>query len=143
MTVLGVTIGEVSLPRYMLIQGRITHRSTRQCTRCDRGVRPARRSRKRCSVCPIPITISSAVMSLTDLIDVALISTRLQSPAVGMTAGRGNADLRHLHRSVINFFNLPQTLITALAVSVLPTIASARAAGNETGANRRSRPRCA
>ena len=30
----------------------------------------------------------------------------------------------------INFFNLPQTLITALAVSVLPTIASARAAGN-------------
>ena len=32
----------------------------------------------------------------------------------------------------INFFNLPQTLITALAVSVLPTIASARAAGNHT-----------
>ena len=41
-----------------------------------------------------------------------------------------------IYTGVINFFNLPQTLITALAVSVLPTIASARAAGNETGANR-------
>lgn len=69
-------------------------------------------------------------MSLTDLIDVALISTRLQSPAVGMTAREAMSTYGIYTGQAINFFNLPQTLITALAVSVLPTIASARAAGN-------------
>ena len=74
-------------------------------------------------------------MSITDLIDVALISSRLQSPAVHMAADEA-MQTYGIYTGVINFFNLPQTLITALAVSVLPTIASARAAGNETGANR-------
>ena len=71
-------------------------------------------------------------MSLTDLIDVALISARLQSPAVGMTAEQATTAYGIYTGNAVNFFNLPQTLITALAVSVLPTIASARAAQNFT-----------
>ena len=94
MTVLGVTIGEVAAAVYMLIQGAITHRSSSAVHALDDSVRPAGQLAKTLLSLSIPITISSAVMSLTDLIDVA------------------------------------QTLITALAVSVLPTIASARAAGN-------------
>ena len=71
-------------------------------------------------------------MSLTDLIDVALISARLQSPAVGMTAEEATTAYGIYTGNAVNFFNLPQTLITALAVSVLPTIASARASQNFT-----------
>ena len=86
MTVLGVTIGEVAAAVYMLIQGAITHRSSSAVHALDDSVRPAGQLAKTLLSLSIPITISSAVMSLTDLIDVALISTRLQSPAVGMTA---------------------------------------------------------
>ena len=85
MTVLGVTIGEVAAAVYMLIQGAITHRSSSAVHALDDSVRPAGQLAKTLLSLSIPITISSAVMSLTDLIDVALISTRLQSPAVGMT----------------------------------------------------------
>lgn len=130
MTVLGVTIGEVAAAVYMLIQGAITHRSSSAVHTLDDSVRPAGQLAKTLLSLSIPITISSAVMSLTDLIDVALISTRLQSPAVGMTAREAMSTYGIYTGQAINFFNLPQTLITALAVSVLPTIASARAAGN-------------
>lgn len=130
MTVLGVTIGEVAAAVYMLIQGAITHRSSSAVHALDDSVRPAGQLAKTLLSLSIPITISSAVMSLTDLIDVALISTRLQSPAVGMTAREAMSTYGIYTGQAINFFNLPQTLITALAVSVLPTIASASAAGN-------------
>lgn len=130
MTVLGVTIGEVAAAVYMLIQGAITHRSSSAVHALDDSARPAGQLAKTLLSLSIPITISSAVMSLTDLIDVALISTRLQSPAVGMTAREAMSTYGIYTGQAINFFNLPQTLITALAVSVLPTIASARAAGN-------------
>ena len=122
MTVLGVTIGEAAAAVYMLIQGAITHRSSSTIHALDDSARPAGQLAKTLLSLSIPITISSAVMSLTDLIDVALISTRLQSPAVGMTAREAMSTYGIYTGQAINFFNL--------AVSVLPTIASARAAGN-------------
>lgn len=52
MTVLGVTIGEVAAAVYMLIQGAITHRAARQCTRWTTACVRRASWRKRCSVCP-------------------------------------------------------------------------------------------
>ena len=134
LTVLGVTIGEVVAAAYMLVQAALSRGETR-VRALDPAVRPTLTLAKTLLSLSIPITISSSVMSITDLIDVALISSRLQSPAVHMAADEA-MQTYGVYTGVINFFNLPQTLITALAVSVLPTIASARAAGNETGANR-------
>ena len=119
---------------YMLVQAVLSRGETR-VRALDPAVRPTLTLAKTLLSLSIPITISSSVMSITDLIDVALISSRLQSPAVHMAADEA-MQTYGIYTGVINFFNLPQTLITALAVSVLPTIASARAAGNETGANR-------
>ncbi len=132
MTVLGVTIGEAAAAVYMLVQGAVTRHSSSTVHALNDSVRPAGQLAKTLLSLSIPITISSAVMSLTDLIDVALISSRLQSPAVGMTAREAMSTYGIYTGQAINFFNLPQTLITALAVSVLPTIASARAAQNHT-----------
>ena len=132
MTVLGVTLGEVVAAAYMLAQAAVTRRRAAPVRILNDAVRPAGELAKVLLSLSIPITISSAVMSLTDLIDVALISARLQSPAVGMTAKQAMATYGIYTGQAINFFNLPQTLITALAVSVLPTIASARAAQNFT-----------
>ena len=130
LTVLGVTIGEGVAAAYMLVQAALSRGETR-VRALDPAVRPTLTLAKTLLSLSIPITISSSVMSITDLIDVALISSRLQSPAVHMAADEA-MQTYGIYTGVINFFNLPQTLITALAVSVLPTIASARAAGNET-----------
>lgn len=132
MTVLGVTLGEVGAAAYMLVQAAIVRRRSEPVHLLSDAVRPTRQLAKTLLSLSIPITISSAVMSLTDLIDVALIAARLQSPAVGMTAAQATTVYGIYTGQAINFFNLPQTLITALAVSVLPTIASARAAQNFT-----------
>ena len=132
MTVFGVTLGEVAAAVYMLIQGAVTRRRAHPVHALNDTVRPVGRLAKTLLSLSIPITISSAVMSVTDLIDVALISARLQSPAVGMAAEDAITTYGIYTGQAINFFNLPQTLITALAVSVLPTIASARAAQNFT-----------
>ena len=133
LTVLGVTIGEVAAAAYMLVQAALTRGETR-IRSLDPTVRPTGTLIKTLLSLSIPITISSSVMSITDLIDVALISSRLQSPAVHMAADEA-MQTYGIYTGVINFFNLPQTLITALAVSVLPTIASARASGDERKAN--------
>ena len=132
MTVLGVTLGEVAAAAYMLAQAALTRRRATAVRSLNDTVRPAGQLAKILLSLSIPITISSAVMSLTDLIDVALISARLQSPAVGMAAEEAITTYGIYTGQAINFFNLPQTLITALAVSVLPTIANARAAQNFT-----------
>lgn len=132
MTVLGVTLGEVAAVCYMLIQAAATHRGETRVKILNDTARSSQELAKRLLSLSIPITISSAVMSLTDLIDVALISARLQSPAIGMTAKQADITYGIYTGQAINFFNLPQTLITALAVSVLPTIASALAEKNNT-----------
>lgn len=132
MAVLGVTIGEAAAAAYMLVQAAITRRRSETVHTLNDTVRPTGQLARTLLSLSIPITISSAVMSLTDLIDVALISARLQSPAVGMTAEQATTAYGIYTGNAVNFFNLPQTLITALAVSVLPTIASARAAQNFT-----------
>ena len=130
MTVLGVTLGEVAAAIYMLLRAAATRRAAVAVHALSDSVRPVGQLAKTLLSLSIPITISSAVMSLTDLIDVALIASRLQSPAVGMDAVSAMNTYGVYTNMAINFFNLPQTLITALAVSVLPTIASARAAHN-------------
>lgn len=132
MAVLGVTIGELAAATYMVAQAAVTRRRATQVRLLNDAVRPTGELAKTLLSLSIPITISSAVMSLTDLIDVALISVRMQSPAVGMDAEAALTTYGIYTGQAINFFNLPQTLITALAVSVLPTIASARAAQNFT-----------
>ena len=131
LAVLGVTLGEVVAAAYMLVQAGLSRRRAERVHILSDAVRPTRELAKTLLSLSIPITISSAVMSVTDLIDVALIAARLQSPAVGMTAEAATTAYG-IYTGTVNFFNLPQTLITALAVSVLPTIASARASQNFT-----------
>lgn len=132
MTVLGVTVGEACAVCYMLLQGAISRQKAHPLHGLNHTVRPVRQLAKALLSLSIPITISSAVMSLTDLIDVALITVRLQSPVIGMTAAQASTTYGIYTGMAVNFFNLPQTLITAIAVSILPTVASAQAAKNHS-----------
>lgn len=127
LTVLGVTVGEVAAAAYMLARG-LLRRERRRITVLSDAVRPAKQICRQLLMLSIPITISSAVMSVTDLIDVALISDRLQF--IGMSQDMAASVYGVYTGMAVNFFNLPQTLVTALAISALPAIAGANASQN-------------
>lgn len=130
-TIFGITLGEVLAALYVIVQASIARKTKKHRIKSlNDSVRPWGTICKTLLSLSIPITISSAVMSITDLIDVALISERLQSPAVAMTANQAASTYGVYTGMAVNFFNLPQTLITALAVSLLPAIAGANASQN-------------
>lgn len=132
LTVLGVTVGEVLAALYMIVQS-LLRRQPPTVTLSD-VVRPTGTLCKTLLSLSIPITISSAVMSITDVIDVALIADRLQS--LGMSSDAAASIYGVYTGMAVNFFNLPQTLVTALAVSALPAIAAANISQNFTRVSR-------
>ena len=77
----------------------------------------------------IPITIGASVFSLTSLIDAAMIMRRLQD-AAGFSYDTANSLWGAYTGKSITMFNLVPTLITAISISIVPTIASAFAVKN-------------
>lgn len=128
--VLGITIGEVVAVLYMLARSAFSQRRAQAVHALNDSMRPASSLCKSLLALTIPITINSAVMSVTDLIDLALIMNRLQD--IGMSEHLANINFGAYKTMAINFFNLPQTLVTAIAVSALPAIAGANASQNFT-----------
>ena len=72
----------------------------------------------------VPITIGASVFSLTSLIDAAMIMRRLQESA-GFSYDVANSLWGAYTGKSITMFNLVPTLITAISISIVPTIASA------------------
>lgn len=123
--VLGVTIGELVSVLYLMIHTIHEHRTV---THISDSVRPTGEIARTLLKLAIPITVSASVMSLTDLIDMGLVMNRLQT--AGLLPEEATAQYGIYSSMPITFFNLPQTLITALSVSVIPAISGALAQHN-------------
>ena len=76
----------------------------------------------------VPITIGASVFTLTNVIDVAMIMNRLQS--IGFTEKQASTLYGYYSTDAITLFNLPPTIIVALSISIVPTIASLFAVKN-------------
>lgn len=72
----------------------------------------------------VPITIGASVFSLTSIIDAAMIMRRLQESA-GFSYEVANTLWGAYTGKSVTMFNLVPTLITAISISIVPTIASA------------------
>lgn len=81
----------------------------------------------------LPITIGSSVLSLTNLIDMIVVMNRLQDVGFSETAANG---LYGAYNMSLTLFNLPQTLIVAIAITVIPAISAAFARRDTAGASR-------
>ncbi len=79
---------------------------------------------KRIAVIAIPITLSSSVMSITNLIDSALVSTGLQK--IGMTAEEATRVYGNYTTLAVTMFNLPPYLIYPISYSIIPILTMAR-----------------
>ncbi len=116
----GVTIGELLAAVYMMLRFLTVRRHTAvQSTECrSNGV-----LLRTIILIAVPITITSAITSVTTLIDTALVMRRLQ--AGGMALEQANLLFGAYTTKAFTLFNLPQTLITALSVALLPSISAA------------------
>lgn len=89
---------------------------------------------KRIALIALPVTISASVMSLTNLIDMALIQRLLQSFR-GMTEAQATSIYGNYTSLCVPMFNLPPYLIYPISYSIVPMIKTAVASGDKKRAN--------
>lgn len=71
----------------------------------------------------VPITLSSTILSLTKLIDMTMILRRLGE--IGYSQEAANAVYGSYSTMAVSIYNLPSTLVTAIALPLVPMLASA------------------
>lgn len=83
----------------------------------------------------LPVMAGSLVLSLSNLMDMAIVMNRLQDIGFSQQASGG---LYGTYNMVTTLFHLPQTLITALGVSLIPPLSGALSRKNRMLARRLS-----
>jgi stage V sporulation protein B len=68
----------------------------------------------------IPITLSSAILNMNKLIDMAMILNRLS--AIGYTQEQSNAIYGAYSTMAISIYNLPSTFVSAIAIPLIPIL---------------------
>lgn len=113
----------VMLIVYMMNKAKIKSRISRE----RRGLRGGRESSssilKKIAAIAIPITIGAAIMPIVNLIDVAVVVSRLEASGWDKNIAEGMlGQLTSFAGSLINF---PQVLTQAVAMSLVPLVAAA------------------
>ncbi len=126
----GVTIGTVLSAAYILLVRAKDIRQNKQRLQAqeDGPCRSKQEIFKKLIALTVPITIGASVLSLTNLIDTFMVLNRLQD-GVMMTDIEANY-LYGAYGMAVKFFNLPQTVIVGVGVSIIPAISSALAKAN-------------
>jgi len=131
--IMGVTVGTVLSAVYIVIV-RATDKSARLSTEgtdltCDSG----KNILKRLIKIAVPITIGASVLSITNLVDMFVVMRRLQFG--GMIYEEANY-LYGAYGMSVKFFNVPQTIIAGIGISVIPAISAALAKNEQEKSGR-------
>jgi len=118
----GITIGTVLGAVYLVLR----QKRVKDAVRLS-AYNPESRSSGQL-VIAIPITIGSAVLSLTNFIDMYVVLGRLQF--IGYTEEQANSIYGAYSSMAVSLMTLPQTLIVALSISLIPAISAANARKN-------------
>ncbi len=121
----GVTIGTLISAVFMVIRRLLDARRDRKTVMEEGPCRSNKTIFKRLMGLAIPITLSTSIMSVTNLIDSGMVVKRLINGC-----GMLEADAEHLFGVLSmaqKIFNLPQTIIACIGVSVIPAISAALA----------------
>lgn len=116
LTILGISVGAIFGLIYLLICSKMrlfyvkTGQNAAKTTRHEIA--------KRIFSISLPITLSAAVMSLTNLIDLGLIMSSLEK--IGYTESQSNALYGNYTTLAVPMFNLAMAIITPISVSFVP-----------------------
>ncbi len=94
----------------------------------DETMLPQRTLLKRLVIIALPITISASVMSLTNLIDAAIVQQLLQS--TGLTQVAATSLYGNYTSLAVPMFNLPPALIYPISYAIVPLLSAARKKGD-------------
>jgi len=128
----GVTLGTVLSTAYLVFVRLRDKRSDREempvSTEADRGLTYGTILKKLLAL-SLPITIGASVLSITNLIDTFVVLRRLQDGCL-MTDVAAN-HLYGVYGMASKLFNMPQTIVVAIGISVIPGISAALAVFEE------------
>ncbi|MBE6532672.1 MAG: polysaccharide biosynthesis protein [Ruminococcaceae bacterium] len=126
-TILGVTFGAVAGLLYLFICSK--NQLSKEKTEQNEEVAINNRAiMKRMLSISVPITLSAAVMSLTNIIDLTLIMRGLRG--IGYTDVEASALYGNYTTLAVPMFNLAISLVTPISIAFLPTFTRARVCGN-------------
>lgn len=130
----GVTIGTVLGALYIIaVRVRDLHRGDPAVSHLSDDTRTGADLTKSLFKIALPITVSAGVLSLTNLVDMFVVVRRLQD---GGMSDVESAYLYGAYGMSVKFFNLPQTVIVGIGVSVIPAISAALARRSREQASR-------
>lgn len=127
--VLGVTMGELIAVLYLSWSVRHSIRSTLQTRKSGQSI-----SYSRLFSLMIPITLGSAVMTVSGFLDMTLIYGRL--PLTGLSANQITSVYGAYTGMALTLYHLPQAFSGAIAVSILPALTAAWSRGQEAACKR-------
>lgn len=126
--IMGVTVGTVLSALYIIIVRAMDRKKApAEASAADLSCDSGKSILKRLIKIAVPITIGASVLSITNLVDMFVVMRRLQFG--GMIYEEANY-LYGAYGMAVKFFNVPQTIIAGIGVSVIPAI-SASLARNE------------
>ena len=121
--VLGLTLG-VFISMLYLIICKILHRINSDSEKSLlTDTDSSRKIIKQLLIIAIPITLSSTILSLTKVIDMTMILGRLN--AIGYSQAAANSIYGSYSTMAVSIYNLPATLVSAIALPLVPMLASA------------------
>ena len=120
--VLGLTIG-VAISLLYLIVYKLFYRIKCSKDELSNKVDANATILKQLFIIAIPITLSSSILSLSKVIDMTMILGRLN--AIGYSQHVANEVYGSYSTMAVSIYNLPATLITAIALPLVPLLASA------------------
>lgn len=123
----GVTVGSVLGTVFLVIYYYHYKRHAEFHNYGETSIKSSRKILKRLIKIAIPITIGVSVFTLTSVIDMAMVMNQLKG--LGYDESARSTMYGYLGRA-ITLFNLPPTVISAIAISVVPSIAAALAVKN-------------
>lgn len=129
MTILGVTLGAGLGLVYLLICYKIKIHNEKAGQ--NTNLIGKREIIKRILSISIPITVSAAIMSITNIIDLGLIMRSLS--LIGLSEVEASALYGNYTTLAVPMFNLAISIITPISVAYLPVFTSCRAVGDKDG----------
>lgn len=133
-TLIGLSIGSALGMLYLFIRKRLFNEKAYNASlgveANDSYITPTKKIITTLLAIGIPITISSSVMSFTNVIDGMILSSRLQS--LGYSPTDVSAMFGNYKTLAVTYFNLPPALIYPITASIVPLL-SASVAGKKDG----------
>ncbi|MBR4961528.1 MAG: polysaccharide biosynthesis protein [Clostridia bacterium] len=120
--IVGLTLGSAVSMLYLLVRDMITRTSGYQSQ--PQLLQPVKTVLKNLTTIALPVTLSSAVMSLTGVMDTLLIQRLLQQN--GFTEETAAAMYGNYTSLAVPLFNLPPVLVYPVAYAIVPVLAGSR-----------------